>query len=499
MSRALDQDLTPGEFFEFEQHLTSSPEARARYMEYVDLHTILDLELQQREPTQLGISNVVDIKRIIRRQKRRMRRVALIAAAAILLIGLVLMQLFFAQENEPTLVFQTSPGTQYALNHNGVKNAPSGLVLEKGSRLQISQGSVELTFKSGVKSIVMAPADMTLHDDSTLFLNKGTAWFQVPKGAEGFNVKTKELDVVDLGTEFGVFAHADEHDEVHVIKGKVQVTTLRLRKESALLTAGNARRIDPVGRLSLIPLKASRFLTSLPNSHLYMHWSFDGHHPFQPTGSLPEAKTITTRPVQSDSRPASQRIVPGKHGNALSFDGKGDHLVTNWLGILGKTPRTVSCWIKIYPDDPNGWQHILEWGNPHRSNYWRFRIAGIGGKATLRLSLGDHWYNGSSNLADGQWHHIACVDNGKKWGAETPSVRFYIDGEEETVTRRKKTTPTDRNTQEGFPMIMGTNHRYFNVPERAFLRGEIDELFIFRGTLSRESIGSLMHTHSPAT
>ena len=36
LSRVLDRDLSLREFAEFEQHLTESPESRARYIEYVD-------------------------------------------------------------------------------------------------------------------------------------------------------------------------------------------------------------------------------------------------------------------------------------------------------------------------------------------------------------------------------------------------------------------------------------------------------------------------------
>jgi len=59
---------------------------------------------------------------------------------------------------ELVLVFTTAPGTQFTLVHGGSDNAPEGMALVKGSQLQLTQGTVELTFGSGVKSIVTAPA-----------------------------------------------------------------------------------------------------------------------------------------------------------------------------------------------------------------------------------------------------------------------------------------------------------------------------------------------------
>jgi len=45
VSRLLDGDISPEDFSELERYLEGSAEARARYMEFVDLHNVLDLEL----------------------------------------------------------------------------------------------------------------------------------------------------------------------------------------------------------------------------------------------------------------------------------------------------------------------------------------------------------------------------------------------------------------------------------------------------------------------
>jgi len=163
-----------------------------------------------------------------------------------------------------------------------------------------------------------------MHADDLLYLNEGTAWFHVPKQAIGFQVKTKDLTIVDLGTKFGVFAKPDDHDEVHVLKGRVQVTANRVRKESMILTVNEARRINPIGQL-------------LP----YLHWSFDQEDGLQVVGTRPAVEDVSTHPRGTPS------FTQGKRGLALSLNGAGQHLETDWAGFSGDRPRTVSFWLKI--------------------------------------------------------------------------------------------------------------------------------------------------------
>ncbi len=76
-----------------------------------------------------------------------------------------------------------------------------------------------------MKALVEGPAEFILKSKDRVDLKYGTAWFQVPEGAQGFTVSTQNMEVVDLGTEFGVLIREEEghRDQVHVIKGLVEV------------------------------------------------------------------------------------------------------------------------------------------------------------------------------------------------------------------------------------------------------------------------------------
>lgn len=267
----IDGALTQDQFDRLDFELRSTPASMATYLAYVDLDNMMVLELEERHH---NLGSVVPIERIIRRQKRRMLRTALLAAAAVVLLSLIGMQLFFIDTTlPPTLAFQTSPGTHFTITHAKAADAEDqsfSQQMEKGSRLQMSHGVVELSFSSGVKSIITGPADITLHEDDVLFLNHGIAWFHVPENAIGFQVKTRNAVVTDLGTEFGVISSNDRLDEVHVFDGKVEVVNRNSLRHKEVITAKHARIVGAAGRLKVTPLRVADFRKSLPTHDIPM-------------------------------------------------------------------------------------------------------------------------------------------------------------------------------------------------------------------------------------
>ncbi len=498
MSRLMDRDLSPDEFSQLEQYLESSPEARAEYLDYVDLHNVINLKLNNDGLPQLNTSNIIPIDKIIRRQKRRTLRVVALSTAAILMIGLLVMNLF-SFDSDPPLTFKSAPGTQFTVTHSAaLKEKPKELVLLKGSSLELTQGTIELTFESGVKSIIQAPAKITLKADDILYMRQGIAWFQVPPGAEGFQVNTADLNIVDLGTEFGVIAKAKDNDEIHVLKGKVNAQALNHKKEFATLSAGEARRVDPVGRLTTIPVKSSSFLTILPKSLPYIHWSFDEQDRFQATGNHPFVANIKT------TQHSDPQLSPGKTGSALALNGKGQHLVTNWAGFEGNRARTIACWVRLQKDTQLlSYGGIAGWGDSSLSNgKWKIVVDKLKStkKMVLRLSWGDHWINGTTDLADGKWHYIVATTTGEQSEQGSLQAELYVDGKQEptsfhsdpTVLNKPRSPKlnTNNKTNNAVPLIIGSSLSR-NIRSRTFFKGKIDELTIYDGHMTSEEVKQL--------
>lgn len=254
-----------GEAFDaLEEELRRNLEAREAYREYLHLNHALRFRSQG-----VDMLNVVPMDRVIERRERRSLRSAGLAAAAVLVLGAVVMALILTRMPPPTLTIDASPGTDLSISHEVVgEKVPKGQSLEPGSRLVVRSGTVELEFASGVRGIVRAPADLSLHREDLLYMNHGTAWFEVPAEAVGFKVSTPDLILTDLGTEFGILSEANFLDEVHVFAGKVEVRHRLGLETTEVLDAGQARFAGPAGRWKETPVRRDHFLDELPTVRL---------------------------------------------------------------------------------------------------------------------------------------------------------------------------------------------------------------------------------------
>lgn len=267
LSRLMDHDLSQEEFAELERHLASSPEARARYREYVNLHSALDLEFVPAARVPAGASEVVDIRRIIRRQRRKSFRIAGLSAAAATIIAALILTYTFLPD-PPLVTLSVSPQTDFTLTHDlsGKDSSPEEMALEIGSRLQVNEGTVELKLRSGVRGIVRGPADLTLKEKDLIALDHGITWFEVPERAVGFQVDTPKFLLTDLGTEFGIISRPGLPEAVHVMQGSVEILNHHGSRQKQTLRARDARRPLPDGGWEKIAYSTKLFFTSLPKT-----------------------------------------------------------------------------------------------------------------------------------------------------------------------------------------------------------------------------------------
>lgn len=88
--------------------------------------------------------------------------------------------------------------------------------------LRLESGEVAVRLMTGVELILIGPVEVDAENGLQVFLARGKLLARVPHWATGFTVRTRELEIYDLGTVFSVQVNEGVSD-VFVFKGSVQV------------------------------------------------------------------------------------------------------------------------------------------------------------------------------------------------------------------------------------------------------------------------------------
>ena len=169
--------------------------------------------------------------------------------------------------------------------------------------------------------------------------------------------------------------------------------------------------------------------------------------------------------------------VRGWSGKTLTFDGVDDYVkIEGYKGILGVDPRTVCAWVRT--TDTEG--EIISWG-PSDSSGGRWVLL-TQGDGFLRLEVGGGAIEGSTNICDGRWHHVAAV-LGSYAVPKVSDIKLYVDGIMETPTLSSERLI---NTVAGPDVKIGL----WSGGQR-FFKGLIDEIEIYEGALNLDALKNI--------
>jgi hypothetical protein len=182
--------------------------------------------------------------------------------------------------------------TRNCMWSDAAKNLGFGSRLLSGQRLELDTGLVEITFNDGAVVVLEGPSTFDVKSPGRAALHEGRLAAVVPDRAHGFEVATARMNVVDLGTEFGLMAEAEGTAEVHVFNGLVKAQVLDERGHqlrTVELNTSQAARIEPASAfVARIAVRDDEFVrtlsvTSGPHDGLY---AYDGFN--YPAGPLDE-------------------------------------------------------------------------------------------------------------------------------------------------------------------------------------------------------------------
>lgn len=351
--------------------------------------------------------------------------------------------------------------------------------------LRLQSGAALVAFNSGATALVEGPAVFSIESNNRLFLKSGRLAADVPPKAHGFTVNTPRLNAIDLGTRFGVAVDGEGNSELHVMEGLVAASRTSGNAVSVQVREGLAVFADGRDRTDLTPLRyggeAFRLRLGEPVPVVpSIRLAFD-----ESSGAILEQggnEAILDLPlVASGELDRSPRRAAGRNGGGLVFQ-TGESLdIPLPSDFRLDEPHAAAFWLKL-PANPNRSvrEGILTYGGEARS--WRIScdLSGTHGlRGAVLIECGESYAMGSSDLADGNWHHVAYRYLG---GGELASrLHLFVDGRPETLS-------------DGRPGALATgragNLRLGGQGAEGF-EGWLDELHLYRQAVPTSVIQTL--------
>ena len=133
--------------------------------------------------------------------------------------------------------------------------------------VQLEVGIARLDFSNGATVTLQGPAKFEILSADRTRLHQGVLTVHVPGTAIGFEIETPTIDVVDLGTAFGLAVGVDGETDVCVFEGEVEVSVIgeKSNTKGRLLHAGNAVRSTPLdGKIESVLYETNRFKDGWP-------------------------------------------------------------------------------------------------------------------------------------------------------------------------------------------------------------------------------------------
>ncbi|EDY20750.1 putative transmembrane anti-sigma factor [Chthoniobacter flavus Ellin428] len=391
--------------------------------------------------------------------------------------------------------------------------------------LRLTRGVAQIEFFSGASMILEAGASLELVSPWEAVCHTGKVTVRVPPPAQGFKLRTAGMDLVDLGTEFGVNADAGGATEVHVFEGKVEAhpenaamqllsTGQSLRRaEDHTLSPGNTRPED---------FPSIEKLNAISSTHAKERYDSWWQH-MQKAKTDPRLLACYLFRHGPDDRwdrlveNVAEPRVPSRSGgavgvrwtegrwpmkDALEFKSPGDRVRVN-LGKDIYSAITLAAWVRVDGLDRKYNALLLtdgyDPGNPHWQIYedgrLMFSIAYLA-PADQRVNKKNNQIYFSPRVFDltnqRRWHHVAVTyDN------QSGEAVQYLDGQE--ISREVSPMHQPGRPIQFGPCEIGNwglptqGHQF---PIRNF-NGRIDEFLIYQAALSPTEIHELFEIGKP--
>lgn len=320
-----------------------------------------------------------------------------------------------------------------------------GDALTTGRRLRQRAGTTQVQFYRGAVVTLEGPAELEVRGINEAILHSGKAWANVPEPAQGFVLLTPDIEVVDLGTEFGVEVVPGQRTEVSVFSGEVELhdpRTGRVEQSAISLTTGQglsfgsglpqAIAVDRAQFGSDEQLRARQQRKSLEGFERWRQWSAAArqdprvliYYRFEPEDE--NATQLANEAL--DAEEAAGYVIGGqwtegrwRGKQALDFKRPSDRIRFHLDGEYDAV--TLAAWVRIDGLDRPLCSLMLTDGYEFGEVHWQFND-----KGQLGLAIESTCNRYSESLVDltdlGKWIHVAS-----SYDRVTGEVHQYFNGE----------------------------------------------------------------------
>ncbi|MCM8539827.1 MAG: FecR domain-containing protein [Lentisphaeraceae bacterium] len=499
LEKIFESGLSNKEQEEFQQLLKTSDEAKQLYLDFCQMHAMLN------EESGYLAGNVPDItsKPVI----KKFNFAPLYAVAAMLIIS----GIFLFSKSEPVnnlandiyrgeyvVTVTKSVGVEFSYTNEGNQPFEVGDLMPAGL-YELNKGVIQLNYSNGTRLVVESPAVFELLDKKNIGLRDGKLSALVTNQGKNFTVQCSGVSIIDLGTEFSVYAKKDEYVEAHVFKGLVDV---QMHYETGDLnyevSEGQAVRVlmgatGPV--VAGIDLRKEFFLREMSQARDNYSASVLSKNPviYYPMDISNDGITLNDwsknkiNGLAADVKDVSSLWAAGKVGSAIRLSGS-NHKAYVYVEDYPKTTSnklTVVGW--VYAETRPIWATIVKnWGT---KKFGQFHF-GLNPKGFLDVEIQDgngerfHTTESSNRFPLRQWQHVAFVHDGT-------SVKLYRNG----VIVALQDVKGIMNPVDLKKMSIGTklddNERAPSLASPGHWDGRLDEIAVFNKALSDVDIEEL--------
>jgi ferric-dicitrate binding protein FerR (iron transport regulator) len=207
---ALEGRLAPDEWRQLQNDILADDELRRQYVEQRWLHVALQEEAASLMEKPISI---------IQPSAPARAWWPSLAAAAIVALGLTGVWWSGNQEPEIVAILTETENCRWAGSDLPTVEG-AGLM---AGRLALTEGMATIRFASGATVTLEAPSILEVRSAMNCRLIEGSVVADVPESAHGFTIDTEHMEVIDLGTRFGVTTTPLGQSNVFVFEGEVKV------------------------------------------------------------------------------------------------------------------------------------------------------------------------------------------------------------------------------------------------------------------------------------